>query len=76
MGQAIRHPRTPVVLKNPGRTTSPIPWWGSVAVLLIGIASWSVGEIYGITGLDEAGRAMVYLPLGNLFGMTVRVKAE
>jgi len=74
--QAVRHPRTRVVLPNPGTTTSPIPWWGSVAVLVIGIASWSVGEIVGITGLDEAGRAMVYIPLGNLFGMTVRVKGS
>jgi len=73
MGQALRHPRTPIALKNPGRPMSPIPWWVSITVLVIGIASWSIGALCGISGLDEAGRAMVYLPLGNLFGMTVRV---
>jgi len=73
MVQSLRHPRTPIVLSNPGGTISPIPWWGSVAILIVGIASWVIGSRCGITGLDEAGRAMVYLPLGNLFGLTVRV---
>jgi len=40
MGQAVRHPWTPIVLLNPGGTTSPIPWWGSGAILIVGIASW------------------------------------
>jgi len=50
---------------------SPIPWWGSVLVIVIGAACWCVGGHLDITGLDEAGRALVYIPLGSLFGMSV-----
>ncbi|MBA7647848.1 hypothetical protein ES703_55627 [subsurface metagenome] len=74
MVQAVRHPRTPIVLSNPGGTTSPIPWWGSGAILIVGIASWVISARCGISGLDEAARAMVYIPLGNIFGMTVRLR--
>jgi len=73
MGQALRHPRTPIVLDNPGVTVSPIPWWGSLAVIIVGIASWVLGVQWSITGLDEAGHALVYLPLSNLFGLASRV---
>ncbi len=54
------------------RQESPIPWYGSVLVILIGIACWVVSGCFGITGLDEAGRALVYVPLGSLFGMSLR----
>ncbi|MBA7708806.1 hypothetical protein ES703_117710 [subsurface metagenome] len=50
---------------------SPIPWYGSVGVIILGIACWVVGGIYQIPGLDEAGRALVYIPLGSLFGMSL-----
>ncbi|MBA7472840.1 hypothetical protein ES707_08172 [subsurface metagenome] len=50
---------------------SPIPWYGSVAVIILGIICWVVGGIYQIAGLDEAGRALVYIPLGSLFGMSL-----
>jgi len=73
MGQALRHPRTPIALDNPGTTVSPIPWWGSLAFIIVGIASWVLGVQWSITGLDEAGHALVYLPLSNLFGLTSRV---
>lgn len=74
MVQAVRHPRTLIVLSNPGETTSPIPWWGSGAILIVGIVSWVISACFGITGLDEAARAMVYIPLGNIFGMTVKLR--
>jgi hypothetical protein len=53
------------------REESAIPWWGSVLVIVIGIACWCVGAYFEITGLDEAGRALVYIPLGSLFGMSL-----
>jgi hypothetical protein len=54
-----------------GKQESPIPWWGSVLVIIIGIACWCVGGYLDIAGLDEAGRALVYIPLGSLFGMSL-----
>ena len=66
----------PVCLKKAGnspevRRESPIPWWGSVIVILIGVICWCVGAYLDIAGLDEAGRALVYIPLGSLFGMSL-----
>ncbi len=54
------------------RKESPIPWYGAVLVIIIGVACWVVGGIYQIQGLDEAGRALVYIPLGSLFGMSLQ----
>jgi len=51
---------------------SAIPWWGSVGLIVIGIACWVVSDWLAITGMDEAGRALVYVPLGSLFGMSLR----
>ena len=53
------------------RQESPIPWWGSVLVIVIGIACWFTGAHFEVVGLDEAGRALVYIPLGSLFGMSL-----
>jgi len=50
---------------------SPIPWWGAVLVMVVGVASWVAGSCFNIVGLDEAGRALVYIPLGSLFGMSI-----
>jgi hypothetical protein len=50
---------------------SPIPWWGAVLVIVAGIGCWVTGGCLDIVGLDEAGRALVYIPLGSLFGMSV-----
>jgi len=66
----------PVCQKKAGnspevRQESPIPWWGSVLVIVIGISCWCLGACFEITGLDEAGRALVYVPLGSLFGMSL-----
>jgi len=69
MLHAVRHPRTPIELNNPGVFVSPIPWWGSIAVICVGITAWTIGAKYAIGGLDEAGHALVYLPLSHLFGL-------
>jgi len=50
---------------------SPIPWWGAVLVIVVGISCWVIGGCLHIVGLDEAGRALVYIPLGSLFGMSI-----
>jgi hypothetical protein len=58
-------------LDNPGTvTTSPIPWWGSGVLIIVGLAAWILSELYSINGLGEAARLLVYIPLGNIFGMT------
>jgi len=50
---------------------SPIPWWGAVLVIVVGIGCWVIGGCLDIVGLDEAGRALVYIPLGSLFGISL-----
>jgi hypothetical protein len=68
--------KCPVCQKKTGnspeiRRESPIPWWGSVVVIVIGITCWCAAAYFNISGLDEAGRALVYIPLGSLFGMSI-----
>jgi rRNA maturation protein Nop10 len=53
------------------REISPVPWWGAVLVIVVGISCWVLGSCLNVTGLDEAGRALVYIPLGSLFGMSI-----
>ncbi|GAI06439.1 unnamed protein product, partial [marine sediment metagenome] len=54
------------------RKESPIPWWGAILCILIGIGAWGGGAYWEIPGLDEAGRALVYIPLGSLFGLSLQ----
>ncbi|MBA7618332.1 hypothetical protein ES703_25653 [subsurface metagenome] len=54
------------------RQESPIPWWGAILCIIIGIGTWVGGAYLEISGLDEAGRALVYIPLGSLFGMSIQ----
>lgn len=54
------------------RQESPVPWYVSVIVILAGIGSWIASATLGISGLDEAARALVYIPLGSLFGMSLK----
>lgn len=54
------------------RQESPIPWYGSLMVIIIGIICWVLGAGLEIAGLNEAGRVLVYVPLGNLFGMSMQ----
>lgn len=51
---------------------SPVPWYVAVIVILAGIGSWIASATLGIPGLDEAARALVYIPLGSLFGMSLK----
>jgi hypothetical protein len=76
--QSLRHPLTPICqIANPTPIIqSPIPWWGSIGVILLGICSWISGDVWHITGLTEAARAMVYIPLGNIFGMSLNVAGQ
>lgn len=76
--QSIMHPRTTVTqVANPIPIhTSPIPWWGSIAILMIGIAAWVGGDVLEVPGLCEAARAMVYIPLGSMFGMTFQISQK
>ena len=50
---------------------SPIPWWGAVLVIVVGISCWVLGSYFDVVGLDEAGRALVYIPMGSLFGLSL-----
>ncbi len=54
------------------RRESPVPWWGAILCVVIGIISWVTGACLKIPGLDEAARALVYIPLGSLFGMSLK----
>lgn len=51
---------------------SAVPWWGALICIVIGIAAWITGACVPVPGLDEAARALVYIPLGSLFGMSVK----
>lgn len=53
------------------REDSPVPWYCSVLVIIIGVICWVLGAGLDITGLSEAGHALVFIPLGNLFGMSL-----
>lgn len=54
------------------RRESPIPWWGAVVCIIIGIAAWICSACLRVPGLDEAGRVLVYIPVGSLFGMSLK----
>ena len=51
---------------------SPVPWWGAVLCIIIGISAWIASACWEVSGLDEAARALVYIPLGSLFGMSLK----
>lgn len=75
---SIRRPRTIIIrAANPRPVEmSPVPWWGSSMILVIGIISWCLAAQFQISGLDEAARAMVYIPLGNIFGMSLSISGR
>jgi len=54
------------------RNESPIPWWGSMLCIVVGIGAWIASALLNITPLGEAARLLVYAPLGQLFGMSLR----
>lgn len=53
------------------RGASPIPWYGCILVIVLGIVSLVIGACISIPGLGEVGRALIYIPLGSLFGLTM-----
>ncbi|MBA7544713.1 hypothetical protein ES705_37074 [subsurface metagenome] len=53
------------------REEAALPWYGSIIIIIIGVICWVLGAGLEIPGLCEAGRAMLYLPLGSLFGMAL-----
>lgn len=54
------------------RQESPVPWYGCVILIVVGAAIWGWSAACHVGGVDELGRALVYLPLGNLFGMSLQ----
>lgn len=50
---------------------SPIPWYGSVMVIILGIICLVLGAGYEVDSLGELGRVLIIFPLGNLFGMSL-----
>ncbi|MBA7687375.1 hypothetical protein ES703_95837 [subsurface metagenome] len=54
------------------RQESPVPWWTAVLCIIMGVGSWIASACLNIPGLDEAARALVYIPLGSLFGMSLK----
>jgi len=54
------------------RQESPVPWFASVTVIVVGVGSWIASAYFNIPELAEASRALVYIPLGGLFGMSIK----
>lgn len=54
------------------RRESPVPWWGAMLCIVLGIASWIASACLEIAPLGEAARIMVYAPLGQMFGISLR----
>ena len=53
------------------RQQSPMPWYGSVLLIIIGVACWITGAVVEVPSLIEVGHTLVYIPLGNIFGLTL-----
>ncbi|GAI66243.1 unnamed protein product [marine sediment metagenome] len=51
---------------------SPMPWYGSVAVILIGVGAAIASGILSIVWLQEISRVLIYIPMGSLFGMSLQ----
>ena len=51
---------------------SPIPWYGCVICVVIGIGTWIASALLNIPPLGEAARVLVYIPLGSLFGLSLQ----
>jgi hypothetical protein len=57
--------KSPVVKQE-----SPIPWYGSVGVIALGVAVCVIGSCYDLSALDRVGDALVFIPLGRMYGMS------
>ncbi len=49
----------------------PLPWYGSVILIVVGAAIWGWSAACDIVGIAELGRVLVLIPMGNLFGMSL-----
>jgi len=77
--QSLKHPQTEMTLivgnpKKISQKQSPVPWGISIIVLVIGIATWVLSARLELNDLREASRVLVYLPIGNMFGMTSQIR--
>ncbi|GAJ19393.1 unnamed protein product, partial [marine sediment metagenome] len=48
------------------KEVSPVPWYGSVILIVLGAAIWGWSAACNITGVIELGRVLVYIPMGSL----------
>ena len=53
------------------KEVSPVPWWGSMLCIIIGIGAWIASALLNISPLGEAARLLVYAPLTHLFSMSL-----
>ena len=51
---------------------SAIPWWGSCLCIIVGIITWVLSACINLPELGEAARILIYIPMGNLFGMSLQ----
>jgi len=54
------------------RQQSPIPWWGSAAIIVVGVGVCVTGACFELPALDRVGDALVFIPLGNIFSMSIK----
>ncbi len=54
------------------RQESPVPWWGSVIVICLGIIVVVIGAVWSLPALERLGDYLVGIPLGNLFGLSLQ----
>ena len=52
-----------------------VPIWASLLVIVLGIISWATVGLHGQVALTEVSRALIYLPLGNLFGVSLMARS-
>ena len=64
-GEKVEHSPDP-------KQESPIPWWGSAAIIAIGVGVCVTGACLSLPTLDRVGDALVFIPLGNIFGMSLK----
>jgi len=60
-------------MASPGqKKVSPVPWYGCVILIIIGAVIWAGSAACDIVSITELGRVLVYIPIGHLFGMSLR----